>query len=138
VFCQLQFERTDWSPSRGQAWSRFRICSFPEFQQRILSRSPNIPPASKELDGGKSIRLEDLENELEAYAPLIKCETKCEKAYCKCPRRNRFQSPMIVRTVREVVTGSILIETCAMSHCHGDSNEKFQRGLSFRVQESIR
>jgi hypothetical protein len=52
--------------------------------------------------------------------------------------RNRFECPMIVRTVRDVVTGSILIETCAMSHCHNDSNEKFQRGLSFRVQESIR
>jgi hypothetical protein len=26
--------------------------------------------------------------------------------------------------VREVITGSILIETCAMSHCHDDSNEK--------------
>jgi hypothetical protein len=52
--------------------------------------------------------------------------------------RNRFECPMIGRTVREVVTGSILIETCAMSHCNDDSNEKFQRGLSFRVQESIR
>jgi hypothetical protein len=39
---------------------------------------------------------------------------------------------------REVVSGSISIETCAMSHCHDDSNEKFQRRLSFRVQESIR
>jgi hypothetical protein len=52
-FCQLQFERTDWSQSRGQVLSRFRICSFPEFQQRILSRIPNIPRASKELDSGK-------------------------------------------------------------------------------------
>jgi hypothetical protein len=52
--------------------------------------------------------------------------------------RNRFERPMIVRTVREVVTGSIRIEPCAMSHCHDDSNEKFQRGLSFRAQESIR
>jgi hypothetical protein len=86
----------------------------------------------------KSICLEDLENELEAYAPVKKCETKCEKTYYKCPMRNRFECPMIVRTVREVVTGSILIETCVMSHCHDDSNEKFQRGLSFRVQESIR
>jgi hypothetical protein len=86
----------------------------------------------------KSIRFEDLENELEAYEPLIKCETKCEKTYYKCPMRNRFEDPMIVRTVREVVSGSILIETCAMSHCHDDSKEKFQRGLSFRVQESIR
>jgi hypothetical protein len=51
---------------------------------------------------------------------------------------NPFECPMIVRTVREVVTGSILIETCAMSHCHDESNEKFQRGLSFRGQESIR
>jgi hypothetical protein len=34
--------------------------------------------------------------------------------------------------------GDALIETCTMSHCHDDSNEMFQRGLSFRVQESIR
>jgi hypothetical protein len=52
--------------------------------------------------------------------------------------RNRFECPMIVWTVREVVTSSIVIETCAMSHRHGDSNEKFQRGLSLRVKESIR
>jgi hypothetical protein len=81
----------------------------------------------------------NLKSKLEAYAPLIKCETKCEKSYCKCPMRNRFECPMTVRTVREVVTGSILIETCAMSHCHDAFNEKFQGGgLSFCVQESIR
>jgi hypothetical protein len=40
--------------------------------------------------------------------------------------------------VREVVTSLILIETCAMSHCHDDSNEKFRRGLSVLVQEIIR
>jgi hypothetical protein len=45
---------------------------------------------------------------------------------------------MVVRTVNEVVTDSILIETCAMSHCHDNSDEKFRRGLSVRVQESIR
>jgi hypothetical protein len=86
----------------------------------------------------KSLSLAELENELEAYAPIIKCETKCEKTYYKCPIRNRFECPMVVRTVREVLTGLILIETCAMSHCHHDSNEKFQRGLSVLVQESIR
>jgi hypothetical protein len=90
----------------------------------ILFRSSITPRASKELDSGK-INLVDLENELEAYAPLIKCETKCEKTYYKCPIRNRFECPMIVRTVREVVTGSILIESCAMSHCHDDYIEKF-------------
>jgi hypothetical protein len=31
--------------------------------------------------------LEDLENELEAYAPLIKYETKSEKTYYNCPMR---------------------------------------------------
>jgi hypothetical protein len=86
----------------------------------------------------KSVILEDLEKELEAYSPIAKCETKCDKTYYKCPMRNQFECPMVVRTVNEVVTDSILIETCAMSHCHDNSNEKFRRGLSVRVQESIR
>jgi hypothetical protein len=88
------------------------------------------------LDGGKSVRLEDLEKELEAYASLINRETKCEKTY-KCPMRNCFECPLTVRTVRELVTGSVLIEKFAMSHYHDDSNEQFQRGLSFCVQEII-
>jgi hypothetical protein len=86
----------------------------------------------------KSVSLEDLEKELEAYTPITKCETKCDKTYDMCPMRNRFECPMVVRTVREVVTSLILIETCAMSHCHDDSNEKFRRGLSVLVQEIIR
>jgi hypothetical protein len=86
----------------------------------------------------KSVILEDLEKELEAHSPIVKCETKCDKTYYECPMRNRFECPMVVRAVNEVVTGSILIETCAMSHCHDDFNEKFRRGRSVRVQASIR
>jgi hypothetical protein len=83
----------------------------------------------------KSVRLEDLEKVFEAYAPFMKFETKCENIYYMCPMRNRFDCPMIVRTVREVVTGSILIETCALSHCHDVSNEKFQRALPFACKK---
>jgi hypothetical protein len=116
------------------------------FPHLLLSRIPTAHPLQKPwhtarvegLGRGKINRLEDLENELEAYEPLIKCEMKCEQTYYKCPMRNRFECPMIIRNVREVISGSILIETCAMSQCHDDSNEKFQRGLSFREQESIR
>jgi hypothetical protein len=86
----------------------------------------------------KSVSLEDLGNELDANAPITLCETKCEKTYYKCPMRNRFECPMVVRMVRVVVTSLILIETCAMCHCYDDSNEKFRRGLFVLVQESIR
>jgi hypothetical protein len=73
----------------------------------------------------KSLSLEDLEKELDAYAPITKCETKCENTYYKCPIMNRFEFPMVVREVREVVTGLISIETCTMSHCHHDLLRSF-------------
>ena len=110
-------------------------------QNSNSASSPDVPTyraSRRNWAAENPVRSEDLENKLELYALLIKCETKCEKTHYKCPIRNRFECPMIVRTVREVVTSSIPIEKCAMSHCHDDSNENFQRGLSFRVQESIR
>jgi hypothetical protein len=44
---------------------------------------------------------------------------------------------MVVRSVKKVVTDSISIETCAMSHCRDSSDEKFGHGFSVRVQESV-
>jgi hypothetical protein len=44
---------------------------------------------------------------------------------------------MVLRTVREVVTGYIIIETCGSRHSHNQGDEQFQRGLSNAVKESI-
>ena len=125
--------------NRGDRHGAVSVSAFAQNSNNASSQeSPAYRARRRNWTVEKSVSLEDLEKELEAYAPIIKCETKCEKPYYKCPMRNRFECPMLVRTVREVVTGSILIETCGMSHFHDDSNEKFRRGLSVRVQESIR
>jgi MULE transposase domain len=85
----------------------------------------------------KSVHPSDLEAELEEFGPLKKCETKCDKTYYRCPLRKRFACAMVIRTVREVATGYIAIETCASSHSHNESNERFRRGLSHAVKEGI-
>jgi MULE transposase domain len=85
----------------------------------------------------KSVHPSILDNELEAFGPLSKCETKCDKTYYRCPFKKRFNCSMVIRTIREVVTGHIVIETCGSGHSHNDSEERFQRGLSNAVKEAV-
>jgi MULE transposase domain len=85
----------------------------------------------------KSVHPSKVDKELEEFGSLTKCETKCEKTYYKCTMRRRFGCDMVIRTVREVVTGFITIETCGASHSHDESKEQFVRGLSNSVKESI-
>jgi hypothetical protein len=99
-FFLLQFERTDCS-RRGDRHGA--VSASAPVQNSNMASSPEAlthRARRRNWTAEKSIRVEDLENELEAYAPLIKCETKGEKTYYKCPMRNRFECPMIVRTVR--------------------------------------
>jgi hypothetical protein len=44
---------------------------------------------------------------------------------------------MVVRTIREVMTGYVAIETSGSSHSHSATNEQVDRGLSNAVTESI-
>jgi hypothetical protein len=44
---------------------------------------------------------------------------------------------MVIHTIREVVTGHIVIETRGLSHTHNDSEEQFQRGLSNAIKEAV-
>jgi hypothetical protein len=85
----------------------------------------------------KSVHPSKLEAELEEFGPLSKCETKCDKTYYKCPFKKRFNCGMVIRTIREVVTGHIIIGTPGLGHSHNDSEEKFQRGLSNAVKEAV-
>jgi hypothetical protein len=75
--------------------------------------------------------------ELEKYAPSRVCETKCDKTYYRCPMRNCFKCPFVLRTIKEEETGSIVIEINGTKHIHDDSSEQFIRGLSTKVKESI-
>ena len=70
-----------------------------------------------------SVHPSRLDNELESFGPLSKCETKCDKTYYRCPFKKRFNCGMVIRTIREVVTGYIVIETCGLGHSHNDSEE---------------
>jgi hypothetical protein len=85
----------------------------------------------------KSVHPSRLDNELDAFGPLSKCETKCVKTYYRCPFKKRFNCSMVIRTIREVVTGHIVIETCGFGHSHNDSEEQFQRGLSNTVKDAV-
>jgi hypothetical protein len=91
----------------------------------------------------KSVHPSRLDNEFESFGPLRKCETnfvcetKCDKTYYRCPFKKRFNCSMVIRTIREVVTGHIVIETCELGHSHNDSEEQFQRGLSNAVNEAV-
>jgi hypothetical protein len=85
----------------------------------------------------KSVHPSDLDTELEAFRPLSKCETKCDKTYYRCPFKKRFNCAMVIRTIREVVTGHIVIESRGLNHSHNDSEEQFKRGLSNAVKEAI-
>jgi hypothetical protein len=78
-----------------------------------------------------------LDNELESFGPLNKCETKCDKTYYRCPFKKRFNCSMVIRTIREVVTGHIVIETCELGQSHNDSEEQFHRGLPNAVKEAV-
>jgi hypothetical protein len=44
---------------------------------------------------------------------------------------------MVIHTIREVVTGHIVIETRGLGHTLNDSEEQFQRGLSNAVKEAV-
>jgi MULE transposase domain/SWIM zinc finger len=79
----------------------------------------------------------NLSAELEKYAPSRVCETKCDKTYYRCPMRNRFKCPFVLRTIKEEETGSIIIESNGSKHKHDDSSEQFIRGLSTKVKENI-
>jgi MULE transposase domain/SWIM zinc finger len=78
-----------------------------------------------------------LDSEIEKFGPLTRTETKCDKTYYRCPFSKRFGCPMIIRTMREVQSGQILIESCGLEHSHEASNERFTRGLSQEVKERI-
>ena len=79
----------------------------------------------------------NISSELEKYAPSRVCETKCDKTYYRCPMRNRFKCPFVLRTIKEEETGSIIIESNGSKHKHDDSSEQFIRGLSTKVKENI-
>jgi hypothetical protein len=85
----------------------------------------------------KSVHPSKLDAELDEFGPLSKCETKCDKTYYRCPFKKRFNCGMVIRTIREVVTGHIIIETRGLGHSHNDSEEQFQRGLSNAVKEAV-
>jgi hypothetical protein len=65
------------------------------------------------------------------------CEKKCEKTNYNYSMRNDLNAHAGSNGERSC-NWLILIDTCAMSHFHDDSKEMFRRGLSVRVQESIR
>jgi hypothetical protein len=44
---------------------------------------------------------------------------------------------MILRTVPEMESGLICIQTCGLEHQHDPASERFGRGLSTQVKESI-
>jgi hypothetical protein len=44
---------------------------------------------------------------------------------------------MIIRTVPEMKTGFICIQTCGLEHQHDAASERFGRGLSTQAKESI-
>jgi hypothetical protein len=79
----------------------------------------------------------NLPAELKKYAPSRVYETKCDKTYYRCPMRNRFKCPFVLRTIKEEETGSIIIESNGTKNKHDDSSEQFIRGLSTKVKESI-
>jgi hypothetical protein len=79
----------------------------------------------------------NLSAELEKCAPSRECETKCDKAYYRCPVRNRFKCPFVHRTIKEEETGPIIIESNGSKHKHDDSSEQSIRGLSTKVRDNI-
>jgi hypothetical protein len=79
----------------------------------------------------------NVQSELDHFGPLCKSETKAGKSYFKCKLHNRFSCNMIIRTVPEMETGFICIQTCGLEHQHDAASERFGRGLSTQVKESI-
>jgi hypothetical protein len=85
----------------------------------------------------KSVHPSVLDNELESFGPLSQCETKCDKTYYRYPFKKRFNCSMTKSTIREVVTGHIVISTYGLGHSHNDSEEQFQRGIYNAVKAVV-
>jgi hypothetical protein len=85
----------------------------------------------------KSFHSSALKAELEAFGLLSKRKKKYAKTYYRCAFKKRFNCAFVIRTVREVVTGHVVIKTCSSDHFQNESEEQFHRGLTKAIEERI-
>jgi hypothetical protein len=79
----------------------------------------------------------NVQSELDRFGPLCKPETKAGRTYFKWKLHNNFSCNMILCSVPEMEIGFICIQTCGLEHQHDAESERFGRGLSTEVKESI-